>query len=69
LSLGLKIIISENKFVKTIKGKNTEVFKRDYTPADMMVHFVSGTETKYTKPLTSRDVIVVNDLFCMKGNI
>ena len=37
----------------------------------MLVNFVSGNMAKegYTKPMTSRDVIVVNDLFCMQDDL
>ena len=58
-----------SKFVKSIKGRNIEVYERDYSPAELLVHFVSGNEKQYSKPITSRDVIVVNDLFCMKDDL
>ena len=61
----------ENKFTKTIKGKNTTNFNREFEPADMLVNFVSGnlSTSGYNRPLTSRDVIVVNDLFCMQDDL
>ena len=49
----------ENRYSKTIRGKNTTNFNREYEPAEMLVNFVSGNMAKggYTKPMTSRDVI------------
>ena len=47
------------------KIKNTVDFKPDHTPAEMRVLVANGgSQKKYHREITSRDVIVVSDLFC-----
>jgi hypothetical protein len=47
------------------KIRNTVDFKPDHTPAEMRVLVASGhSQRKYHREITSRDVIVVSDLFC-----
>lgn len=46
------------------KIRNTVDFKPDHTPAEMRVLIANGSQRKYHREITSRDVIVVSDLFC-----
>ena len=51
------------------KPKNTENFSPDHTPPEMRIVFAeSGLET-YNKPHSTRDVVVVKDLFCKEDNL
>lgn len=53
-----------------VTGPNTVSWKRDYSYPEMLVNFVSGNLcSTYDKPMTSRDVCVVNDLFCMQNDL
>ena len=61
--------ISE-KPLKMVTGPNTVSWKRDYSYPEMLVNFVSGNLcSTYDRPMTSRDVCVVNDLFCMQNDL
>ena len=53
-----------------VTGPNTVSWKRDYSYPEMLVNFVSGNLcSTYDRPMTSRDVCVVNDLFCMQNDL
>lgn len=49
---------------ETPKIRNTVDFKPDHTPAEMRVLTASSGLKKYHREITSRDVIIVSDLFC-----
>ena len=65
--LGNRIL---EKPLKMVTGPNTVSWKRDYSYPEMLVNFVSGNLcSTYNRPMTSRDVCVVNDLFCMQNDL
>ena len=56
---------SNHKNYNKPKIRNTVDFKPDHTPAEMRVLTANGCVLKkYNREITSRDVIVVTDLFC-----
>lgn len=60
----------KEKSLKMVTGPNTVSWKRDYSYPEMLVNFVSGNLcSTYDRPMTSRDVCVVNDLFCMQNDL
>lgn len=46
------------------RGKNTESFEPNHTPDDMRLVVGNGKTEKFNNKITSRDVIVIKDLFC-----
>ena len=48
---------------KTQKPRNTETFKPSHEPTELRVMFSSGVP-KYPRPIQTRDVIFVPDIFC-----
>ena len=53
-----------------VTGPNTVSWELDYSYPEMLVKFVSGHLcTTYDRPMTSRDVCVVNNLFCMQNDL
>ena len=52
------------EYLNKPKIKNTVDFNPDHTPAEMRVMTVPSGLKKYHREITSRDVIIVNDLFC-----
>ena len=65
--LGNRIL---EKPMKMVTGPNTVSWKRDYSYPEMLVNFVSGHLClTYDRPMTPRDVCVVNDLFCKQNDL
>ena len=53
-----------------VTGPNTLSSEPDYSYPEMLVNFVSGNLcSTYNRPMTSRDVCVVNDLFCKQNDL
>ena len=56
--------------LKMVTGKNTVSWEPDYSSPEMLVNFVSGHLcSTYDRPMTPRDVCVVNDLFCKQNDL
>ena len=53
-----------------VTGPNTVSWELDYSSPEMLVNFVSGHLcSTYDRSMTSRDVCVVNNLFCMQNDL
>jgi hypothetical protein len=48
--------------------KNTENFNPSYAPPEMRILFAPPNAKKFTRPLSTRDVLVVADLFCAEDD-
>lgn len=46
------------------KKKNTESFEPSHKPRDMTIRFGDPTKETYNRDINTRDVVVVNNLFC-----
>ena len=56
--------------MKMVTGPNILSSEPDYSYPEMLVNFVSGDLfSTYDRPMTSRDVCVVNDLFCKQNDL
>lgn len=53
-----------NNYNNTPRKKNTENFKPSHKPTDMRILTAHSGWTKYEREITSRDVMIVHDLFC-----
>ncbi|XP_057298718.1 uncharacterized protein LOC130629501 [Hydractinia symbiolongicarpus] len=53
----------------TPRKKNTETFKPSHKPAEMRILAAHAGWKKYSREITSRDVLVVHDLFCEPNDL
>ena len=66
-SVGRKVRRDSNRTRKTEGGRNrgdTENFSPSHSPPEMRILFAPPNKDSFTRPLSTRDVLVVADMFC-----